>query len=172
MKKLTLLLFFIFGLSYGQEVIKDSLLSKGRYVEIKANRHLLKINAPFYINPFKVKNGILTSDSRPYIGVMFEPYDFNSEVILQDLINDPSFIKENPTAEFIPKDVYSIRYWSVFTDKANKKIAMFTRMYAVRGGILYFVFNIVLEKRTPKQAEDEVVDFMKYITLEQNHFSA
>ena len=69
-----------------QEIIKDSITTNGRYVEFKINNNLLVLNTSYPIDKFKEVEGILTTTGKPYFGIKFFSYDYNSEVALSEFL--------------------------------------------------------------------------------------
>lgn len=171
MKNFALFLLLISGALFSQEIIKDSLKPKGRFTEFKFSSNRLTVDTPYFIPSFTEKHGILTTEGRPHFGVKFLPYEMNSDVVIQDLFTHEDFKKEFPNAEIYHGATKKITSHKTYVDSTNQKVTQLTRIYAVKGGLLYFFFTIPVENKSHDTVEKEVTDFLAYVKLEENFYT-
>ncbi|MEC3875953.1 hypothetical protein [Chryseobacterium salviniae] len=170
-KKITCLVLFFSFFAFGQKVEKDSITEKGRFVLFRAGDNKITLNSLKPINEFKEIEGILTTDSEPYLGIKFYPYNVNSEVVLQDLKNHPDFDKEFPNSTISFEGIYNITSHKTFVDSKKRNVYNKTKILAINGGLLYLFFNTVLDNGNVEDANKKISEFLKYFSIHENYFA-
>lgn len=157
--------------TFGQDIVKDSITQNGRLVLFRAGDNKITLNALKPINEFKYIEGLLTTDGTPYLALKFYSYNINSEVVLQDLNNHPDFNNEFPNSTISFEGIYNITSHKIFVDSQKRKVYNKVKILAISGGLLYLFFNVVLKDNNVEDANNEITEFLKYFSVQDNYFA-